>query len=176
MDGRIAEFAKSVYSKFLAKGQSKLCQWAHETFEACYECEPDDVWEGFKEPRGKAFDQFILMRTIPACVPGLLGRALKCGYEPWSYDVDDVLGFVSSMDDVLVPARYELSEEERDLMDHLHGIFAAEDEDEVFGEGDAEAAAPDADDEPPFDADEQSLEEPPFDVDEEDGSAMAKAA
>lgn len=59
------------------------------------------------------------------------------------------------MDDVLMPAGYELSEEERDLMDHLHGIFAAEDE--IFGEGDAET---DADDEPPFDADEQPLEEP----------------
>ena len=54
MDGRIAEFAKSIYPKFPAKGQSKLRQWAHETFEACYECEPDDAWEGFKEPRGKA--------------------------------------------------------------------------------------------------------------------------
>lgn len=82
------------------------------------------------------------------------------------------------MDDVLVPAGYELSEEERDLMDHLHGIFAAEDEDEIFGEGDAEADEPEADDEPPFDADGQSLEEPPFDVDEDDAddTAMAKAA
>ena len=140
MDGRIAEFAKSIYPKFPAKGQSKLRQWAHETFEACYECEPDDAWEGFKEPRGKALDQFILMRTIPACVPSLPDRTLKCGYAPWSYDVDDLLGFVSFMDDVLMPAGYELSEEERDLMDHLHGIFAAEDEDEIFGEGDAEAA------------------------------------
>lgn len=76
------------------------------------------------------------MRTTPACVPSIPDRALKCGYEPWSYDVDDLLGFVSFMDDVLMPAGYELSEEERDLMDHLHGIFAAEDE--IFGEGDAE--------------------------------------
>ena len=53
MDGRIAEFAKSIYPKFPAKGQSKLRQWAHEAFEAYYECEPDDAWEGFKEPRGK---------------------------------------------------------------------------------------------------------------------------
>lgn len=91
----------------------------------------------------------------------------------WSYDVDDLLGFVSFMDDVLMPAGYELSEEERDLMDHLHGIFAAEDE--IFGEGDAET---DADDEPPFDADEQPLEEPPFDVNEDDADdpALAKAA
>ena len=29
MDGRIAEFAKSIYPKFPAKGQSKLRQWAH---------------------------------------------------------------------------------------------------------------------------------------------------
>ena len=72
--------------------------------------------------------------------------------------------------------RRELTEAERDLMDHLHGIFAAEDE--IFGEGDAEADAPDADDEPPFDADEQSLEEPPFDADEGDADdpAMAMAA
>ena len=176
MGGRIAEFAKSAYPKFPAKGQSKLRQWAHEAFEAFYECEPDDAWEGFKEPRGKALDQFILMRTIPACVPSLPDRTLKCGYAPWSYDVDDLLGFVSFMDDVLVPAGYELSEEERDLMDHLHGIFAAEDEDEIFGEGDADTDSDDADDEPPFDADEQSLEEPPFDVGEEDDSALAKAA
>lgn len=120
------------------------------------------------------------MRTIPACVPGLPDRALKCGYAPWSYDVDDLLGFVSFIDDVLMPAGYELSEEERDLMDHLHGIFAAEDEDEIFDEVecDAEAAATEADDEPPFDVDEQSLEEPPFDVDEDDAddAALAKAA
>lgn len=166
MDGRIAEFAKSIYPKFPAKGQSKLRQWAHETFEACYECEPDDAWEGFKEPRGKALDQFILMRTIPACVPSVPDRTLKCGYEPWSYDVDDLLGFVSFMDVVLMPAGYELSEEERDLMDHLHGIFAAEDEDEIFGEGDAEADAPEADDEPPFDVDEDDADDP----------ALAKAA
>ena len=173
MDGRIAEFAKSIYPKFPAKGQSKLRQWAHETFEAYYECEPDDAWEGFKEPRGRALDQFILMRTIPACVPSLPDHTLKCEYAPWSYDVDDLLGFVSFMDDVLMPAGYELSEEERDLMDHLHGIFAAEDEGEIFDEGDAEA---DADDEPPFDADNQSLEEPPFDVDDADDPALAKAA
>lgn len=54
MDGRIAEFAKSVYPKFPAKGQSKLRQWAHETFETYYKCEPDDTWESSKEPRGKA--------------------------------------------------------------------------------------------------------------------------
>lgn len=71
MGGRIAEFAKSVYPKFPAKGQLKLRQWAHEAFEACYECEPDDAWEGFKEPKAKALDQFILMRIIPACVPDL---------------------------------------------------------------------------------------------------------
>ena len=155
MGGRIAEFAKSIYPKFPAKGQSKLRQWAHEAFEACYECEPDDAWEGFKEPRGKALDQFILMRTIPACVPGLPERVLKCGYEPWSRDLDELLGFTSFVDDVLMPAGYELSEEERDLMDHLSGIFAAEDEDEVFGEGEAEAiedATEADDDECPFDA------------------------
>ena len=122
--------------------------------------------KGFKEPRGKALDQFILMRTIPACVPSVPDRTLKCGYEPWSYDVDDLLGFVSFMDVVLMPAGYELSEEDRDLMDHLHGIFAAEDEDEIFGEGDAEADAPEADDEPPFDVDEDDADDP----------ALAKAA
>lgn len=174
MGGRIAEFAKSIYPKFPAKGQSKLRQWAHETFEAYYECEPDDAWEGFKEPRGKALDQFILMRTVPACVPSLPDRSLKCGYEPWSYDVDDLLGFVSFMDDVLMPAGYELSEEERDLMDHLSGIFAAEDEDEVFGEGETAEAIEDAteadDDEPPFDAD--TIDGEPLD----EGPAIAKAA
>ena len=38
MDGRIAEFAKSIYPKFPAKGQSKLRQWVHETFETYYKC------------------------------------------------------------------------------------------------------------------------------------------
>lgn len=173
MGGRIAEFAKSVYPKFPAKGQSKLRQWAHEAFEACYDCEPDDAWEGFKEPRGKALDQFILMRTIPACVPGLPERVLKRGYEPWSRDLDDLLGFTSFVDDVLMPAGYELSEEERDLMDHLSGIFAAEDEDEVFGEGEAEAieeATEVDDDEPPFDAD--TIDGEPLDG----SAAIAKAA
>ena len=88
MGGRIAEFAKSIYPKFPAKGQSKLRQWAHEAFEACYECEPDDAWEGFKEPKAKALDQFILMRTIPACVPGLPERVLKRDYKPWSGDLE----------------------------------------------------------------------------------------
>lgn len=50
--------------------------------------EPDDAWEGFKEPKAKALDQFILMRTIPACVPGLPERVLKRGYEPWSGDLE----------------------------------------------------------------------------------------
>lgn len=118
------------------------------------------------------------MRTVPACVPSVPDRALKCGYEPWSYDVDDLLGFISFMDDVLMPAGYELSEEERDLMDHLYGIFAAEDEDEIFGADEAEADVPDEDDEPPFDADEQPLEESSFDVDKDDADdpALAKAA
>lgn len=71
MSGRIAEFAKSVYPKFPAKGQTKLRQWAYEAFEAAYGCELDDAWEGFKEPKAKALDQFILMRTVPACVPDL---------------------------------------------------------------------------------------------------------
>lgn len=88
MGGRIAEFAKSIYPKFPAKGQTKLRRWAHEAFEACYECEPDDAWEGFKEPKAKALDQFILMRTIPACVPGLPERVLKRDYEPWSGDLE----------------------------------------------------------------------------------------
>lgn len=174
MGGRIAEFAKSIYPKFPAKGQSKLRQWAHEAFEACYDCEPDDAWEGFKEPRGKALDQFILMRTIPACVPGLPERVLKRGYEPWSRDLDELLGFTSFVDDVLMPAGYELSEEERDLMDHLSGIFAAEDEDEVFGEGEATEAIEDAtgvdDDECPFDAD--TIDGEPLDG----SAAIAKAA
>lgn len=34
------------YGSANTKGQSKLRQWAHEAFEACYECEPDDAWEG----------------------------------------------------------------------------------------------------------------------------------
>lgn len=53
-----------------------------------------------------------------------------------------------------MPAGFELAEGERDLMDHLHGIFAAEDEDEVFGaDEDAPAIEETADDEPPFEAD-----------------------
>ncbi|MFR1640393.1 MAG: ParB/RepB/Spo0J family partition protein [Eggerthellaceae bacterium] len=154
MDGRIAEFARSAFPKFPGKGQMKLRQWAHEVFEATYECEPDDVWAGVKEPRGKALDQFVLMRTIPTCIPSVSERCLKTGYEPWPYDVDDLLGFVSFIDDVLVPAGYALSEDERDLMDHLHGIFAAEDEGEIFDADDAEGEAPEADDEPPFSSEE----------------------
>ena len=100
-------------------------------------------------------------------------RVLKRGYEPWSRDLDDLLGFTSFVDDVLMPAGYELSEEERDLMDHLSGIFAAEDEDEVFGEGEAEAieeATEVNDDEPPFDAD--TIDGEPLDG----SAAIAKAA
>lgn len=54
MRGRIIEFAKDALPKFPGKGQMKLRQWAHEAFEAAYECELDEAWEGFKEPRAKA--------------------------------------------------------------------------------------------------------------------------
>ena len=64
--------------------------------------EPDDAWEGFKQPRAKALDQFVLMRAIPACVPAVNSRVLKSDYEPWSYDLDDLLGFISFVDDVLM--------------------------------------------------------------------------
>lgn len=65
MRERITEFAKEAFPKFPAKGQSKLRQWAWEAFEEAYGCEPDDAWEGFKQPRAKALDQFVLMRAIP---------------------------------------------------------------------------------------------------------------
>lgn len=141
MRERIIEFAKAAFPRFPSNGQSKLRQWAYEAFEAAYGCEPDDAWEGFRQPRGKALDQFILMRAVPACLPEVPELALKAGYEPWPCDLDDLLGFVSFVDDVLMPAGYELSEGERDLMDHLHGLFAGDDEDEVFDEGDAAALA-----------------------------------
>lgn len=158
MDGRIAEFAKSVFPKFPGKGQTKLRQWAHEAFEATYECEPDATWDGVKEPRAKALDQFILMRTIPTCIPSISERCLKNDYEPWSRDVDDLLGFISFIDEVLVPAGYELSEDERNLMDFLHGTFASKDEDEIFDADGSESEAPEADDdEPPFDVDGDSI-------------------
>ena len=150
MKVRIIDFAKAVLPKFPAKGQTKLRQWAYEAFEAAYECELDDAWEGFKEPRGKALDQFILMRTVPNCVPDLPWGALREGYEVTSYWLDELLGFISFIDDVLMHAGYELSEDERDLMEHLHGLFADGDEDEVFGEDEAIEAD---DDECPFDAD-----------------------
>lgn len=151
MQARIVEFAKDAFPKFPAKGQAKLRQWAYEAFEAAYECELDDAWEGFKEPRGKALDQFILMRAVPNCVPSLPWSTLKEDYEVTSYWLDELLGFISFIDDVLMPAGYELSEDERDLMEHLHGLFAADDEDEVFGtDDDADTVE---DDEPPFDAD-----------------------
>ena len=151
MQARIVEFAKGAFPKFPAKGQAKLRQWAYEAFEAAYECELDDAWEGFKEPRGKALDQFILMRAVPNCVPSLPWSTLKEDYEVTPYWLDELLGFISFIDDVLMPAGYELSEDERDLMEHLHGLFAGDDEDEVFGtDDDADTAE---DDEPPFDAD-----------------------
>ncbi len=157
MQARIVEFAKDALPKFPAKGQTKLRQWAYEAFEAAYDCERDDAWDGFKEPRGKALDQFVLMRTIPNCVPDLPWGALREGYEVTSYYLDDLLGFISFIDDVLMPAGYELSEDERDLMEHLHGLFAGDDEDEVFGEDEPAEAVDDAaeadDDECPFDAD-----------------------
>lgn len=169
MQARIVEFAKSALPKFPAKGQTKLRQWAHEAFEAAYECELDDAWEGFKEPRGKALDQFILMRAIPNCVPDLPTNTLREGYEVTAYWLDDILGFISFIDDVLMPAGYELSEDERDLMDHVHGLFAGEDEDEVFGEDEATEDAPEADDGCPFEADA-------IDGEHLDGPAIAKAA
>lgn len=147
MQACIVEFAKGALPKFPAKGQAKLRQWAYEAFEAAYECELDDAWEGFKEPKAKALDQFILMRAIPNYVPDLPSATLREGYEVTAYWLDEILAFVSFVDDVLVPAGYELSEDERDLMGHVHGLFAAEDE--VFGEDDA----PDAG-EAPSDADD----------------------
>lgn len=169
MQTRIVEFAKSALPKFPAKGQTKLRQWAHEAFEAAYECELDDAWEGFKEPRGKALDQFILMRAIPNCVPDLPTNTLREGYEVTAYWLDDILGFISFVDDVLRSAGYELSEDERDLMNHVHGLFAGEDEDEVFGEDEATEDAPEVDDGCPFEADA-------IDGEHLDDLAIAKAA
>lgn len=169
MQARIVEFAKGALPKFPAKGQTKLRQWAHEAFEAAYECELDDAWEGFKEPRGKALDQFILMRAIPSCVPDLPTNTFREGYEVTPCWLDEILAFVSFVDDVLVPAGYELSEDERDLMDHVYGLFAGEDEDEVFGEGEAAEDAPEVDDGCPFEADA-------IDGEHLDGLAIAKAA
>lgn len=91
------------------------------------------------------------MRAIPACVPAISSRALKSDYEPWSYDLDELLGFISFIDDVLMPTGYEPSEDERGLMEHLRGLFAGGDEDEVFGVDESADAV--GDDEPPFDAD-----------------------
>lgn len=157
MKVRVIDFAKGALPKFPAKGQTKLRQWAYEAFKAAYECELDDAWEGFKEPRGKALDQFILMRTVPNCVPDLPWGALREDYEVMPYWLDELLGFISFIDDVLMPAGYELSEDERDLMEHLHGLFAGDDEDEVFGEDEATEAIEDAteadDDKCLFDAD-----------------------
>lgn len=161
MGEHIAEFAKGIFPKFPATGQAKLRQWAHEAFEARYECEPDDAWAGFKQPKGKALDQFVLMRAIPTCIPEIPERALKSDYELWPYDLDDLLGFISFIDDVLVPAGFALSEDERDLVDYLRGLFADDGEDEMFAEDDGEESEDDRaydtetadDDEPPFDAD-----------------------
>lgn len=139
MGGRIAEFARSVFPKFPGRGHARLRQWAHEAFGARYECEPDDAWEGFREPRGKALDQFILMRAIPACVPSIPDRALKRGYEPRPYDTDDLLGFASFVDDVLMPAGYELSDDERELMDHLRGLLPAREGSALGSDGEGEA-------------------------------------
>lgn len=58
-------FVKAAWPKFPGKGHASLRQWAHEMFEARYGCELDEAWAGFKEPRGKALDQFVLMRTVP---------------------------------------------------------------------------------------------------------------
>ncbi|RDB64295.1 chromosome partitioning protein ParB [Gordonibacter sp. 28C] len=147
-------FAKSIYPKFPGKGHTKLRQWAHEAFEARYGCEADDAWADVKEPRGKALDQFVLMRTVPECVPELPWGALRDGFEPSYYSLDDLLGFVSFVDDILVPAGYEPTSDELEVMEHLHGMFSDEDGEatgEAFEPADAEA---DEGDEPPFDADE----------------------
>ena len=146
----VTEFAKSIYPKFPGKGHTKLRQWAHEAFEARYECEADDAWADVKEPRGKVLDQFVLMHAIPQCVPGLPWGALRDGYEPTAYWLDDLLSFVSFVDDILIPAGYELTSDELEVMEHLHGMFpdeADEAADEAFELAEAEA------DEPPFDAD-----------------------
>ena len=148
----VLEFVKAAYAKFPGKGHANLRQWAHEMFEARYECEPDDAWAGFKEPRGKALDQFVLMRTVPECVPGLSSHILREGYEPRAYDLDDLLSFTSFHDDVLVVAGFEDTPDERELMERLRGFFAEGDEDEDIDEGPEPCGL--EDDEPPFDADE----------------------
>lgn len=153
MQAHIIEFAKDALPKFPAKGQTRLRQWAYEAFEAAYECELDDTWEGFREPRGKALDQFILMRTVPNCVPELPRNSLRGDYVVTAYWLDELLAFVSFVDDVLVPAGYELSEDERALMEHLRGLLAGDDENDLLGEDEAAEDAPEADDECPFDAD-----------------------
>ena len=145
-------FVKAAWPKFPGKGHASLRQWAHEMFEARYGCELDEAWAGFKEPRGKALDQFVLMRTVPECVPCLSSHILEEGYQPWAYDVDDILSFTSFHDDVLVVAGFEDTPDERELMERLREFFAADEADEDV----VEEAWPEGidDDEPPFDADE----------------------
>lgn len=150
--GHVLEFVQAAFPKFPGKGHAGLRQWAHEMFEARYECEPDDAWAGFKEPRGKALDQFVLMRTVPECMPRLSSHILKEGYEPWAYDLDDILSFTSFHDDILTVAGFEDTPDEHELMERLRGFFAADEADEDV----VEEAWPEGidDDEPPFDADE----------------------
>ena len=136
LEEHIAEFAVSIYPKFPGRGHSRLRKWAHEAFEARYETEPDDAWAGIPEPRGKALDQFVLMRAIPGCVPMPPARTLREGYEPQAYDIDDILAFTSFLEDVAIPAGYAPTKEERGILSHLHGILPGE-----GGEAEAEPAA-----------------------------------
>lgn len=70
------------------------------------------------------------MRTVPECVPCLSSHILEEGYQPWAYDVDDILSFTSFHDDVLVVAGFEDTPDERELMERLREFFAADEADE----------------------------------------------
>lgn len=126
LDAHVTEFAKRVYGKFPSgSGHSKLRKWAHEAFAARYG-EPDEAWSGVKKPKGGMVDRFVLMRTVPECLPHVGDYVMRDGWELSGYDAERVEAFLHFHTEVLAFARYRPTEEEAELFGHLRSLLEGE--------------------------------------------------
>ena len=128
LDAHVTEFAKRIYGKFPSgSGHSKLRKWAHGAFAERYG-EPDGAWRGVKRPKGGAVDRFVLMRTVPECLPRVGRWALRDGCELDGRDAERVEAFLRFHTEVLAFARYRPTEEEAELFAHLRSLLECEPE------------------------------------------------
>lgn len=130
--GHVTKHAKKIYRKFPGgRGHSKLRAWAHGAFAERYGCEPDGAWAGVREQKSPAVDRFMLMRTVPQCLPDLPEGALREGAELHAWEVDEAGAFLEFFGGVMPFACYRPTEGEEELFAHLRRALGIADEAEA---------------------------------------------